>query len=405
MAFGLPVLATLILGAITLISGRSSGGVSGADAGGGGDNLEVEGYVDPGGLIHVIPEDLPQGTLLSYDSESRARQALDGGEISAYYLIPADYLASGEIFYIYPQEKSLLSDGQEWIMKWTLTVNLLDGDAEAAGRVWSPVWQLEETQVSPSQAQPSARPGEDCSRPSGSCQSNELIRLIPSLMVALLFVSFMTSSNMLFQAIGIERENRTMEVLLLSISPHQMLAGKTIALGAAGLLQTIVWMSAVLITFNTSGSILNLPEGFTFPIGILFWSLLFFLGGFAVYASLMAGVGALIPKMKEAGAANFIVISPLFFGYAVGLLAPLADAAGGTLPLILSIFPFTSPVVMIMRLSDGFVPIWQLLLSAGLLFATAIFTLRTVAAMFRAQNLLSGQPFSIRRYFRVLLLD
>ncbi len=403
VAFGIPLLAIVILGGATLISGRSND--SGDSAGGsatGPNNLEIEGYVDPGGLIQVVPEDLPPGILVPFDSESLARQALDGEEISCYYLIPLDYMDSGEIFYIYPQEKSLLADGQEWVMKWTLAVNLLEGDDDTAGFVWNPVWQLQETQFNPSQTQPTAQAGEDCARPSSSCQSNELIRLIPSLMVVLLFISFMISSNLLFHAIGIEKENRTIEVLLLSISPRQMLAGKTIALGAAGLLQMIVWLSAVLIIFNLGGSTLRLPENFTFPVGIVLWGLLFFLGGFAVYASLMAGVGALVPKMKEAASANFIVISPLFIGYVVGLLAPLTETAGGTLPLILSIFPLTSPVVMIMRLSDSVVPLWQLLLSAGLLFTTAYFIMRAVAAMFRAQYLLSGQPFSIRHYWRAL---
>jgi ABC-2 type transport system permease protein len=403
VAFGLPLLAILVLGVATFIQGRSNDTSDTTGGSANGRNLEVEGYVDPDSLIRHIPQDLPQGLLLSYDSEAQARQALDAGEISAYYLIPPDYVTSGEIFYIYPQAKSLLSDGQEWVMRWTLMVNLLGGDIEAAGRIWNTVRHLQETQVSTSLAQPETLSGEDCSRPSSTCESNELIRMIPSMMVALLFVSFMISSNLLFHAIGIEKEDRTLEVLLLSVSPHQMLAGKTIALGAAGLLQMVVWLAAVLIMFNIGGSTLNLPENFSFPIDILIWSLLFFLGGFAVYASMMAGVGALVPKMKEAGAANFIVMSPLFFGYIVGLMAPLAEATSGALPLILSIFPLTAPVVMIMRLTDGLVPLWQLLLSVGLLFITAYFVLRAVAALFRAQNLLSGQPFSMRRYYRVLL--
>jgi ABC-2 type transport system permease protein len=87
----------------------------------------------------------------------------------------------------------------------------------------------------------------------------------------------------------------------------------------------------------------------------------------------------------------------------VGLLAPLAEASRGALPVALSLFPLTAPVVMIMRLTDGSVPLWQLLLSAGLMVVATYLIVRAVAAMFRAQHLLSGQPFSVRRYFGALL--
>ena len=208
---------------------------------------------------------------------------------------------------------------------------------------------------------------------------------------------------MLFNSIGIEKENRTLEVLLLSISPRQMLAGKTIGLASSGLIQTIIWLAAVFVIFNMGGSTLSLPEGFTFPINILIWSLLFFLAGFGVYASLMAGVGALVPKMKDAGAANFIAMSPLFLGYIIGIIAPLAEAAEAVVPLILSFFPLTSPIVMVMRMTNSVVPVWQLLVSAGLLLVTNVLINRATASIFHAQNLLSGQSFSAKRYFQLLL--
>ena len=70
--------------------------------------------------------------------------------------------------------------------------------------------------------------------------------------------------------------------------------------------------------------------------------------------------------------------------------------------MFLSIFPLTSPVVMVMRLTDGFVPLWQILLSIVLLLISAYAALQMVAAMFHAQNLLSGQPFSVKRYLKAL---
>jgi len=399
-AFGIPVLAVLILGGVKIVQGRSAEN-SGVELGAPSEyQLETEGFVDHSGVIQTISEDL-QGILLPYETEAQARQALQAGEISAYYVIPADYVASGEVEYVYADDTSYLSDGQSWVIKWTLNLNLLDGDLELADQIWNPIWDLETRSIAP-EFQGAAVSGEDCSRPGVACESVELIRMMPSMLVAIFFIAFMSSSSMLFNSIGAEKENRTIELLMLSINPRQLLAGKTLALGIAGLTQTVVWLGAIYISFNLGGSTLSLPEGFTFPVEIVAWSLIFFIGGFALYASLMAGAGALVPKMKEAGVASFVAMSPLFFGYIFGLMAPLADATDSAFLVFLSIFPLTSPVVMVMRLTDGFVPLWQLLLSIGLLFITAYFALQMVAAMFHAQNLLSGQPFSVKRYLGAL---
>ena len=225
---------------------------------------------------------------------------------------------------------------------------------------------------------------------------------MPSIMVAFFFVVFMSSSTMLFSSIGTEKENRTIELLMVSITPRQLLTGKTIALGIAGLTQTVIWLTAIFIIFNLGGSTIKLPEDFVFPVGIVMWGLVFFIGGFGLYASMMAGAGALVPKMKEAGIANFLAMIPLFFGYIAGLIAPMAGFTDSGFLVFLSFFPFTSPVVMIMRLTDSIVPIWHILIAVALLFVSAYYALRLVSAMFHAQNLLSGQPFSVKRYFLAL---
>jgi len=402
VAIGIPLLAVLILGGVKFLQSGSGEKDTTSINPSEEWQMEIEGYIDQSGLIQVIPSDLPEGHLKSYQNEDQAQQALASGEISAYYIIPADYLDEGKIFYVFPESKPLIEDGQKWVMQWTLMVNLLGGDLEAADQTWNLVWNLTERNISASAAQGNQDGSEACSRPGSACESNDLIRYIPSIMAALFFVSFMNSSTMLFSSIGIEKENRTLEVLLLSISPRQMLTGKTIGLASAGLIQTMVWLGAVYTIFNLGGSTLNLPEDFTFPIYILVWSLIFFLGGYGVYASLMAGVGALVPKMKDAGAANMIAISPLLIGYIVGIIAPLAEVADAVIPLILSFFPFTSPIVMVMRLTDSIVPLWQLLLSAALLLATNVLINRATASMFQAQNLLSGQPFSVKRYLKIM---
>jgi ABC-2 type transport system permease protein len=85
------------------------------------------------------------------------------------------------------------------------------------------------------------------------------------------------------------------------------------------------------------------------------------------------------------------------------LINVLIEEPHSLVSTILSLFPFTAPVAMMTRLAAGGVPVWQTLLAAVLLLATAILIVRAVARMFRAQTILSGQPFTRKLFFNALL--
>jgi ABC-2 type transport system permease protein len=132
------------------------------------------------------------------------------------------------------------------------------------------------------------------------------------------------------------------------------------------------------------------------------WGLVFFLLGYAVYASLMAGLGALAPNLREASQVTFIImlplIVPLFLSSTVFMQDPNGLIATG-----LSLFPLSAPVAMMARLSAGGVPWWQPILAAILLAGTMVVIVRAVANMFRAQALVSGQSIKAKTYFKALL--
>jgi len=127
---------------------------------------------------------------------------------------------------------------------------------------------------------------------------------------------------------------------------------------------------------------------------------LFFLLGYALYGSLMAGLGALVPNLREAGQATTVVILPMMVPLL--LINNLINDPNGTLSVGLSLFPFTSPVTMMTRLAATEVPVWQPILAAVLLMGTVLLVVRAVAGMFRAQNLLSGQTFKLGIFVKEL---
>jgi ABC-2 type transport system permease protein len=383
VTFGVPLLVILVMGGLSLVDDDSDRSVA-ASAESRSKGSSTEGYVDRSGLIQAIPRTVLRGHLLPYADEAQAQEALASGRIAAYYVIPEDYLERGELFYVYPDARPLTADGQEWKMVTTLFFNLVGGDEDLAERVWNPL-DLEVFDLGTEPRQ-------------GSTSSSLWTRFFPALMAALFFATFMIGSTLLSESVAAEKENRTIEVLMLSASPLQIFAGKVAGLGAAALLRTFVWMGAVFAALRIGGLRLGLPAGSLFPPSLLAWGLVFFLLGFALYGSLMAGAGALVSRLKEVGQVTYLILSPLLVGYLVGLLAPLADASQRGLPVFCSLFPLTSPIVMMMRLSAGPVPLWHLVASIGLLATTAYLVLRAIAAMFRAQILLSGQPFSVRRF-------
>ena len=210
-----------------------------------------------------------------------------------------------------------------------------------------------------------------------------------------------TSASLLLTSITSEKQNQVMEILLTSLSPLEMLTGKIVALGLAGLLQMIIWFGSGFFLLRLIGRQFSLGSTFNLPPSVLFWGIIFFILGYALYTSLMAGLGALVPNLREGNQATILVIFPLIIP--VFFSSSVAAAPNSPLFLALSLIPFTSPVTMISRLAATDIPLWQLLLSAAILAGTVVIVLRSVARLFRAQTLLSSNPFRPMDFFKALV--
>jgi len=398
VAFGIPILAVVIFAGITLI--RSNNSNSGADEQEQESfQYETEGYVDQSGIISSLPDDIPQEVLVPFPNEEAAKLAIENKDITAYYVIPGDYIETGNLIYVHPKVNPIAEGGQSWVMIWTLYFNLLDGNMELVSDVWSPANYVR-TDLSKIAVENESGAGE-CSTPGYSCESNALIQLLPIGVMVIIYISIITGGSYLLRLVSNEKDSRVMEILLLSASPNQLLNGKVIGYCILGFLQVLAWLGAVFLVFKIGGATLNLPPGFSLPISLLVWGLVFFVLGYAVYATIMAGAGALTPKLSQYTSVYFIVSSPLMVSYLFSIM--LAMRPHSPLAVGLSIFPLSAPIMMITRLTVGGVPTWQPVVASGLIILTAIFIIRAVARMFRAQILLSGQPFSIQRYMKALL--
>jgi ABC-2 type transport system permease protein len=335
-------------------------------------------------LIHTFPSWLKTGTLVAFPDQPAASQALEVGQIRAYYVIPGDYVATGDIFYVRPDFNPLTAFDQGDTMKRLLRLNLLGGNEKLADQSQYPL-NMEIVLLAPASQRP---------------EDNMLTFYLPYGVMMLFYIIIMVSSSLLLSSVTKEKENRVMEILMSTLTSRQLLAGKITGLGIAGLLQAFLWMLTGFLLLRASGSVFQLLAAFQLPPSIVAWGLLFFVLGYAVYASLMAAIGALVPNLREASQATFIVILPLLVP--MMLISTLVDQPNGALAIFFSLFPLTSPVMMVTRMAATSVPFWQAALSVFLLALTAVFIVRAVANMFSAQTLLSGQPFSVRHFINAL---
>jgi len=385
-ALGVPLMGAVIFGAVGIINKNAAATQTVTQVLTGPQVVRPEGYVDLGGIIRQVPASVPDGMLIAYPDEASARRALEADEISAFYLVPKDYIQKGTITYIRPDFNPLASSGdQSYRFTGLLRVNLAGGNELFANLINGPL-KVDDTSLA-AVPQPN--------------QKNPLAYWTPYAITLLFYMLIMGSASLLLSNISKEKENRTIEMLLTSVTSRQLLTGKILGLGIVGLGQTVFWLGTSYLLLNLSGRAFRLPSNINLPVSFLAWGLVFFLLGYAVYASLMAGLGALAPNLREASQATFVImlpmLIPLFFSSSVFLEDPNGPIATG-----LSLFPLSAPVAMMARLSAGGVPWWQPLLAAVLLAATAFIIVRAVAGMFRAQALLSGQGFKLKTYFRAL---
>lgn len=389
-AFGVPIISTLILFGVSLLNRNAPNVVN--EVLGSGDQVRDQklGYVDLSGIIKVVPPSASGDALQAFPAVTEARQALSDGKINGYYVISKDYLQTGEITLVEPDFNPLNAfDSNNTLpanrIQYYLNFNLLSRDSQMADRVAQPM-NLQTTLLEPGEQRD---------------QDNPLTFFLPYAVTMIYYITILMSSSLLLNSVTKEKETRVVEILMSTITARQMLSGKIIGLGVVGLLQTVLWVGTGYGLLRLSGRTFSIPAAFQLPPSILAWGLLFFLLGYAVYASLMAAVGALVPNLREASQATFVVIMPMLIPLLT--ISVLIEQPDGPLAIALSLFPLTSPVAMMTRLAATGVPLWQILLAVLLLTCAVLLIVHSVANMFRAQTLLSGQPFAVRRFFSALI--
>jgi len=199
-----------------------------------------------------------------------------------------------------------------------------------------------------------------------------------------------------------EKTSRVFEILLATIRPEEMMAGKVIGVGSVGLTQVAVWLlTAILLT---SGSWLQAVAGQSVRISLsapqLIYFVVFFLLGYLLYSSIAAALGAMVNSEQELQQLNMFLVMPL--AGCMFALAPVISNPSGPVARIISLIPFCTPLIMYLRISLAPPPAWEIALSILLMVATIYAILWCASRIYRVGILMYGKRPNLSEIMRWL---
>jgi ABC-2 type transport system permease protein len=379
MTVAFPLLGLLLVGGFSLIQGFVS------------ETPVTEinvGYVDEAGgfdsdLVHGIV------TLVPQENQQAAFDNMTDGNISQYFVIPEDYMTTGSILrYTLSRELDVSSEVYYAIERF-LVNNMLVGNVESSiiERVSSPLYLGSITLT----------PEGEISEQQGGFTSF----IVPYIFSILLVMAIFTSSGFLLQGLGEEKENRVMEILLSSVSSTQLITGKVLGLGVAGLIQMVVWLvSARFIADMASTSIGGMLTGLTIATDFLVISLIYFILGYLLFAIIMAGAGSIGATARESQQFStvftLLAVVPFFF------IASIMEFPNSGISQFLTLFPLTAPLTVILRMGVADIPTWQLVTSMVLMVLTAVGSIFLAGKVFRTFLLMYGKTPKLTEIIRMI---
>ena len=380
MTIAFPLIALLVIFGYQIVQGV--GGPSAPS-----ETINV-GYVDEVGSFdsYTNQQDV---NLIPKPTEDEAIDALLAMEISQYFVIPQDYLNNGLVTrYTLERELEPPSEVRQAITSFLIS-NMLEGQSseQVVERVKYPVALNNITLDESGQIAPE--------------QGGYTAFIIPYIFSILLLMSIFTSSGFLLQGLGEEKETRVMEILLSSVSPRQLITGKVLGLGAAGLLQILIWLiSARFLVGMASSTIGGMLSTLQIPGDFLALSLVYFILGYLLFAIIMAGAGSIGATARESQQLTIIftllAVAPLWF------TAFIMNNPDHVIAQLLTLFPFTAPITVMLRLGLSDIPVWQIAVSIILMVITIIGLLIVAAKIFRTFLLMHGKTPRLGEIVRYL---
>jgi ABC-2 type transport system permease protein len=260
---------------------------------------------------------------------------------------------------------------------------------------------------------------------------NEIKVVIGGLFGYLIMMFIVIYGNFVMRSVIEEKSSRIIEIIISSVKPYQLMMGKIIGNSLAGILQFLIWAIVGTLLFFIASSFFGMQMGATSSVSpemmeaatanvdkiskiqmylneisnlplatLLVCFIIYFIGGYFLYSSLYAAIGAAVDSETDSQQFLLPIIMPLILGVYIGFFTVINDPHG-TIATVFSIIPFTSPIVMLMRIPFG-VPWWQLALSIALLFGTFLFVVWFASKIYRIGILMYGKKPTWKELYKWL---
>lgn len=366
---GIPMLIVLVMGVTIFLTVSNQ-------------NDSPLGYVDQAGILnpgisYEAPDETTAVALISFPDTAAAQQALEQDDVQAYVVLPPDYLETRRMELVY------WNDPPQGEVRTTFE-RFLRANLTAAQSPAVQARLIEEPNITVRNLEGSRQIG-----------SGNIVNIIlPFVAAFLFFFTVMTSAGYLLQVVADEKENRTIEILITSLSPEQLIAGKAVGLMAVTLTQLGIWLAAIIAGLLIGAQFLEPLRQIQVPWMMLLLAGLYFLPTFALIAAMMTAIGGASTEMRQgqqiAGIMNLLFIMPM-------LLSSLVFVDPDSPILVaFTLFPTTSFITVMLRWATSVIPTWQLIVSWILLVGSAVIGMWASAKIFRAGMLRYGQKLDLR---------
>lgn len=327
-----------------------------------------------------------------FANQQEAIDSLDAGTVNTVLVVAQDFLESGRVRRYEHDTRVITGSADDRALRVWLTRGLLANGVDSArvNRVVS-LGTTTELYVPDRNGRYSIK---DDAREIAAF-------LLPFALSLLLGMAIVSGGQYLLQGVSEEKESRILEALLCTVTPDELMLGKLVGLGGAGLTLVGVWLVFGLGAASSTIAALQIELS---PLLAAF-GVLYFLLGYLFYASLMTGIGAIANNLREAQQLALVFTMMNFIPFYA--LTKILNNPQSPVTVGMSLFPPTAPTTMMMRVAVGTmtgaeVPLWQVAASLGLLAAAAFGALVVSAKLFRLGLLLYGKTPNLPEILKIL---
>lgn len=348
------------------------------------DVPDVVGFVDYSGILAGVEETVVDGVgIRPYPNEAAARQAVLAEEIQGFYVLPGDYLETHQLS-LTVQDNLPITTADSFA-EFLRTRLVYEAEMGVRNRLVSGADILVHTVDRPEAP--------------GKISRQTIIRVVMMFVVYFVMMFILGDiagySSMI---VSDERDNRTLEMMITSLTPAQFVLGKIIGLIGVTLTRPFIWFLMALPFLLGLFTLASTPVNELIDWSFLWLLLLFILPAVAFFFGLMTVASLAINDPKYSGQMSGLLSSALFFSLFIGVSLILKEDNAAA--LFFSFFPLTSFMVIVMRQTMTDVPTWQIIVSWLILVASTVASLWLAIYLFKSGRVFTGRPFPWRSMWR-----